>query len=219
MDGGRKSEAATEVFTPDDITAPSEASATKEVATPNRFTATEDALDRALNATPFRFLDLPAELRMWIYRELLAPTSHVSFRLRDKHTFGGVIGSSLNPAILRTSQQVFGEAKDILHQENNVCIKVDVWFGSRWMLSDGPVAPASLPRFESLMLLLLVGHGGSLATGSHANVDWRVLQAMTGLRRVSVAYIDEAAQRNKVGTKKALLTQVVERLPADCDMQ
>ncbi|TKA63706.1 hypothetical protein B0A55_10384, partial [Friedmanniomyces simplex] len=73
-DGGRKSEAATEVTSPVDITTPIETSATNEVTTPNYFTATDETLDGTLNASPFRFLDIPAELRMWIYRELLAPT-------------------------------------------------------------------------------------------------------------------------------------------------
>ncbi|KAK5685558.1 hypothetical protein LTS10_003639 [Elasticomyces elasticus] len=81
---------------------------------------------------PFRFLDLPAELRAWVYRELLAPVGQVSFsevHLRD-HALQNPLTASLSPAILRTSRQIHHEAKDIPYDENTIFICADLFYES-----------------------------------------------------------------------------------------
>ena len=67
--------------------------------------------------TAFRLVDLPVELRMMIYRELLLSKVRV---IRAQYgTYRRPLGNeTLYPAILRTCRQVHAEAYMVLYGEN-----------------------------------------------------------------------------------------------------
>ncbi|KAK5699462.1 hypothetical protein LTR17_023232 [Elasticomyces elasticus] len=181
----------------------------------------ESAADTPL--IPFRFLDLPAELRVWVYRELLAPVGQVSFsevHLRD-HAHQNPLTVSLSPAILRTSRQIHHEAKDIPYDENTILICADLFYESSWLLAKCQMSPAALQRFTSTVLLVQDWQrdSGRPLIQDYSKVDWRPLQAMTGLKRFSIVCFNNLKKPANLEERTALMRQIIERLPVKCTVE
>ncbi|KAK3657813.1 hypothetical protein LTR56_002192 [Elasticomyces elasticus] len=181
----------------------------------------ESAADTPL--IPFRFLDLPAELRVWVYRELLAPVGQVSFseiHLRDHaHQTSNTV--SLSPAILRTSRQIHHEAKDIPYDENTIFICADLFYESSWLLAKCQMSPAALQRFTSTVLLVQDWQrdSGRPLIQDYSKVDWRPLQTMTGLKCFSIVCFNNMKKPVNLEERTALMRQIIERLPAKCTVE
>ncbi|KAK5735212.1 hypothetical protein LTR17_008380 [Elasticomyces elasticus] len=172
---------------------------------------------------PFRFLDLPAELRVWVYRELLAPVGQVGsseFHLGG-YAHQNISTSSLSPAILRTSRQIHHEAKDIPYDENTIFVSADLFYRSSCLLAKFQMSPAALPRFTSAVFLVQDWQrdAGRPIGYDYGTVDWRPLQAMTGLKRFSIVCLNNLNKPANLNERTALMRQIIERLPAKCTVE
>lgn len=80
---------------------------------------------------PFRFLDLPAELRNWVYRDVLAP-GYIGFHERHyslaDQKWRMVRQTTCEADIVVTCRQVHNEAKNIIF-ENTVCVTASTMVG------------------------------------------------------------------------------------------
>lgn len=168
----------------------------------------------------FRFLDLPPELRMWVYRQLLAPTGHISLRSPGDHfgTLGVTPRGVVTPGMLRTCKLVYEEAREILYEENTVCLNVHVDFSCWAMIQKRQMPDHVLPRLRSVMLVLDFVGPNDVVVENVEKCDWRQLQALTGLRGARICLIERGDLRDRVDVKTALLAEVVERLPLGCEI-
>lgn len=167
-------------------------------------TRTSDTL-----STPFQFLDLPAELRTWVYREALVARGPVSLRSCLHHLPLGT-NPVLNTALLSTCSQIRKEAKDLMLENTYI---VNVFFnGVRSVIHRQQLPDHIRPRIRNLAFVLdgTRGNGGAS--------DWQPLQSLTSLKRMTITAID-CPTLHSLFMCANLIKEIVERIPADCEIQ
>lgn len=179
-------------------------------------------------ARPFRFLDLPAELRNWVYEELLVSKSGCLSmqRLGDVEHFEGVKFethySGCHPAILVACKQIHREAKDILYQENTFMATVSAQPGTRPTLQRARFPLSMLPRLTSVVLVVdSIVDGGVFRNlpPDYVKMNWMALQSLTGLKNLRICNVERQGQSQHEDHRKyknLLLKEIIERIPADC---
>ncbi|KAK5125279.1 hypothetical protein LTR85_000955 [Meristemomyces frigidus] len=174
-----------------------------------------------VNEISFRFLDLPPELRLWVYREALAP-GHIALHsngnnhLTDENRH--VTPAHLAPNLLRICKLVHKEAREILYSENTICINVACEHGCKPLISQAQVPDTALPRLKSVMLVFDTVHANNLVVDVLQLCDWRQLPGMTGLKQARICMMDRSDLVGRMNHKVALLEHVIERLPAGCKL-
>ncbi|EME41998.1 hypothetical protein DOTSEDRAFT_25657 [Dothistroma septosporum NZE10] len=182
---------------------------------------------------PFRFLDLPAEMRNIVYRELLVSKTGYIFLAGRPYTIGETGAQNLQPelrqgldsdcdsAILGSCKQTYDEAKDILYCENKIIMSFKVEKSNRPFLANTRIGSSSLARITSLTLILDMCSAGSNGAWTHRFfneqdfeklVCWRELQLMTALKHLRLTVVERAEPDHP----QAMLTQIMERIPATC---
>lgn len=175
----------------------------------------------APNIPPFRFLDLPPELRVSVYRELLAP-GHISIR-QPKHDGPRTVVATfaLYPAILRTSRQIYKESRDILYNDNTVLLNVHLTLGcGRTNMINAEHMPwAKLARLRNVTFVVHAAAPNDVTISGPFRCDWRQFQAMIGLKGARICVLERQDQQGPpkyLEYKTLLLKEIIERMPADC---
>lgn len=102
-----------------------------------------------MGAQPFRFLELPREIRNYVYMLLLCNFEAAVVLVRsDRDTVARITQHKYNieTAILATNRQIHSEARGILLQETQF-VKVDVQFQDRREAIKGIFVPTRVPIF------------------------------------------------------------------------
>ena len=102
----------------------------------------------------FAFIDLPTEIRLLIYKELLVRKggAKLSFCLDDHHkAYNRALKIFIHPAILRTCKAVYNEASSILYTDNIfelLCVFLQIGKSYLWYRTWGssPLLPCPNPR-------------------------------------------------------------------------
>ncbi|CAK3942451.1 Hypothetical predicted protein [Lecanosticta acicola] len=192
------------------------------------------------NDKPFRFLDLPAELRNGVYRELLVTRSGYlsTHRLGDTSYIQAEQGGTkfdlhspgCHPAILETCKQVYKEAKSVLYVENVIVARLTANIGTKSVFKMGRMRPSTLPHLTNLVLSVdSIKFDGGLrgafagVSPNYAKLNWYALQSLTGLKKLRICNIERENQKcdfpeDHLKHKTALLEQIIERIPANCDL-
>ncbi|KAF7196195.1 hypothetical protein HII31_02596 [Pseudocercospora fuligena] len=173
----------------------------------------------------FQFLELPAELRNWVYREHLAPMGYICLLTRDWH---GVhhsqpedftdIASGADISILSTNRQIHSEAKSILYRENNVCCVGLISTSIQPFIDIHTLPNSALPLLASLTLIC--DHRPNENQGQHwyERVNWMQLQGMTTLKNIRICIVEREEQRDENLYKQFILQNIIERIPEDCEI-
>lgn len=181
-----------------------------------------------VRAQPLRFLDLPPELRNWVYEELLvSKTGYLSMkRLGDVDHFKGVKlethYSGCHPAILAACKLVHREAKDILYQMNTIVSTVNAHPGTRPTLQMARFPLSMFPRLTSVVLVVdSIVDGGVFRDlpPDYGKMNWMALQSLTGLKNLRICNVERLGQSQREDHQKhknQLLKEIIERIPADC---
>ncbi|KAK4549170.1 hypothetical protein LTR36_007628 [Oleoguttula mirabilis] len=170
---------------------------------------------------PFRFLDLPPELRVWVYRKLLAP-GHISLRSCANNQLMavslGVTPNHLAPKLLRAGKLIHKEACDMLYAENTICINVSLLFGCEPMIAKRQVPNTTLPRLKSVMLMFDTVSPNDMVVNALGHCDWRQLAGMMGLTHARICMIERDNLKDRADHRSSLLEHLIERLPANCKL-
>ncbi|EME39991.1 hypothetical protein DOTSEDRAFT_74750 [Dothistroma septosporum NZE10] len=186
---------------------------------------------------PFRFLQLPAEMRNLIYGLLLAPDGHIGLlklqcTAEDRHLKDVVfpdarlrftcdaehyILSGCSPQILAVCQQIYGEAKQIMYEENTVCATVAIWTGVL-VLNKCLLPDSMLRRLTSLLLACDAAESSTMDSEWFTQLPWKQLQDLTSLRNLRLSLIERESQNDTTRSKKFILEHILERIPASCNV-
>ncbi|KAK4549171.1 hypothetical protein LTR36_007629 [Oleoguttula mirabilis] len=148
---------------------------------------------------PFRFMDLPPELRTWVYREALVLGTVELLSCKHGNPFG--VTPSLTVGLLATCHQINHEAKGLIFENTFIA---ESWPASKLMIKPKLIPHHVLPQLTSLTLGLEIG----------LDHDWRQMQAMTGLKEIKVRGLQD--EQVKEAHCRAVITNILESLPATC---
>lgn len=192
--------------------------------------ANQDAI-ASIEQQPFRFLDLPAELRTWVYRHALAPTGNLMPKYRTIQSNDGDnvvvagITPSITPALIQANRQLKSEIGDMLYSENTIYITADN-IGATVMpvfCQGNRLTPDTFAKLQHVVLTLDMGsRNDSFAYKclDYKRCDWMQLQYLTALKDIRIRMIKnpETDQDRREELPK-VLKQVIERLPAACEVK
>lgn len=168
---------------------------------------TEPQVERdPVTAEPFRFLDLPAELRNRVYRLCLVPTGFLSLQSCAHQVPLGTY-PALTLGILSTNKQIAEEAKDIIF-ENTVVANMILFAHTKPIVHRSQMPWHVLSSLTKLTLIV---------EGHNTDVDWTPLQALTSLKVLRVATIQDG-DSDKTDALVPLLERIIPRVPRDCIM-
>ncbi|KAK4497214.1 hypothetical protein PRZ48_011664 [Zasmidium cellare] len=172
---------------------------------------------------PFRFLDLPAEMRNNVYRELMVP-GHISFDYcsyshghdpRDRATV--IRQTTCKTQILATCRQIYDEAKDILF-ENCVCVTGGTLEGMYPVIPQSLLPDRILSKLTSMTISMVHTKSARSVRKDIQKLNWRQFQQMTGLKNLRISIIEREDQAGDPTDKKFMIEQIVERVPKDCEI-
>ncbi|EME77753.1 uncharacterized protein MYCFIDRAFT_84851 [Pseudocercospora fijiensis CIRAD86] len=173
----------------------------------------------------FRFLDLPAELRNWVYREHLAPMGYICLYTRDWHGVNHThpedstdIASGADISILSTNRQIHSEAKSILYRENNLCCVGLISTSFQPIIDIHTLPNSALPLLASLTLICDHRPSENQGQNWYQRVNWMQLQSMTTLKNIRICIVEREEQRDENAYKKFILQNIIERVPQDCEV-
>ena len=166
---------------------------------------------------PFRLFDLPPELRVWIYRHVLAP-GYIGLR---NHKYGGSVRKRVAPQdigteLLRTCKQVYKESRQLLLGENTICISVDSGLGHTAMINRSQVPDVMLSKLQDVTFVIDLPQNRNQEHVNLRLMDWRQFQAMTDLKKARICIADDVEQRSSKTRVTDLMELVIERLPMNC---
>ncbi|KAK4612024.1 hypothetical protein CLAFUW4_13263 [Fulvia fulva] len=208
-----------------------------EVLDENKSSTDNGATKASLPARPFCFLELPAEMRNLVYRLLLAPDGHIGLT-KLVHTANGrylkdvlfpdrncrnSCGanyyklSGCSPQILAVCQQIYDEAKQIMYEENTVCVTASTYDGVL-VLNQRLLPDRTLPRLTSLMLVCDAADRSGIERGWFSQLPWKQLQDLTSLKSLRISMIERETDSNTTDSKAWILEEVLERIPAACQV-
>ncbi|KAF2166263.1 hypothetical protein M409DRAFT_23455 [Zasmidium cellare ATCC 36951] len=172
---------------------------------------------------PFRFLDLPAELRNWIYLEVMTP-GHISLNY-GSYSLGQVPKDKLDKVkqtkcetqILATCRQIHDEAKDILY-ENTVCVASNNVDGMYPVIRQSLLPNHALSRLTSLTFAMVATKGPRQVYKELRRLNWTQFQHMTGLKKLRICIIEREDEAGETSQKRWILEQIIERVPKDCEV-
>ena len=164
-------------------------------------------------STPFRLMDLPAELRTWVYRATLCPTGAISLRSCDHHLpFGAA--PTLGVRLLATCKQVHDEAKDLLFQ-NTVIANAMVEGGTtRTALHRSQLPDHSILRITSLVIVM-----DCATRHPEQRMDWRPLEKMTSLMSLRICAFESQDNKFSIERWSLLLKAMFATLPQICSIR
>lgn len=170
---------------------------------------------------PFRFLDLPAELRNWVYRELMAP-GYIGFDQRNYYqhesdrSYMGIRSRTVRTDILRTCRQIQHEAKNILY-ENTVCTTASTSETILPVISQRLLPDRVLSRLTSLTAVFITVRSPRLKE-QFERLHWKQFQEMTSLKKLRICIVEREDQIDETNEKRWMLEQIIERVPKDCQL-
>lgn len=173
--------------------------------------------------TYFRFMDLPAELRNRVYVELLAPTGFILLsRLETpsgcKPSRELLVESGSELEILRVSKDIYKEAKSILYRENTVCVAAAIEVSTYPCIDTRLLPNSKLPLLASVTLVVDFRADGEKDNAWIDRVHWQQLQKLTTLKHLRICFVESARLQDENSHKKLMLKNILERIPADCQL-
>lgn len=170
---------------------------------------------------PFRFLDLPAEMRNLIYRELLSPAPGYIRLLTLQHSIKTTDGrpaysrrTKCQPLVLASCKQAYKEAVDIMYQENTVVICAQICNGNYPIINKRLLPDHVLPKLTSVVLVVENGTTSVANRPDFKTVHWKQLQELTALQELRICMVERKDRPEK--EKQWILEHIIERIPASC---
>ncbi|KAK5125280.1 hypothetical protein LTR85_000956 [Meristemomyces frigidus] len=149
--------------------------------------------------SPFRFMDLPAELRTWVYREALVPG--LVRLLSCKHGNPSGVTPLLTVGLLATSYQINDEAKGLLFENT---FMADSYPAFKLKIKPKLIPHHVLPQLTSMTLGLEIA----------LKHDWRQMQAMTGL--LAIRLFGDGNEKVTDAHCRDVIQNILESLSATC---
>ncbi|CAK4001433.1 Hypothetical predicted protein [Lecanosticta acicola] len=172
------------------------------------------------NEMTFRFLDLPAEMRNLVYRELLAPApGYIGLTHRGRSFLGSaksVRQSHCRPLLLATCKQIHKEAAGIMYQENTVMICAKACMTNHPMIRKELLPDPVLSKLTSLVLVLENRVYHQMRRRDMDGVHWKQIQDMTALKKIRICIVEPKGTPDV--EKVWMLEHIMERIPADCSV-
>ncbi|KAF2773807.1 hypothetical protein EJ03DRAFT_347215 [Teratosphaeria nubilosa] len=164
---------------------------------------------------PFRLLDLPPELRLWIYRHLLAPMGSISLRSCGHHFPLQVLSGIHSTKIPRVCKLVNQEAMSVLFGDNTIITSFKLEGGTTVPPMNNKKLPdCVLPQLTSLTLVIDVTSWWTHYTG-----DLRQVQAMTGLKKLRICAITSSKEEEQdVENWTRVIGEFLARVPVSCQV-
>ena len=138
-----------------------------------------------------RLLDLPAELRIRIYGEVLAPTGTLCLTATKAKRYA--VTPMIGPGLLSTCRQIHHEARDIIFEQNRICLTIDCHKTAWPVIAAKQIPQLVLQRLQHLGLIL---DTATLFYDTYNDVDWRALTALVSLRTLQIAIVRQTTESN-----------------------
>lgn len=174
---------------------------------------------------PFRFLELPAELRNWVYAEQLAPQGYIALGYHSKRSHYSKAGSDYHTDsecdlnILLTSRQVYEEAKAFLYRENTVCLTGRFSGYLHSVFHHHGLRKGLLSQLASISMVCDYRQESyNDQVWLEKGCDWRALQDLTTLKRLRICVVQRQDSHGNDEFLKVLLKNILDRIPADCEV-
>ena len=165
---------------------------------------------------PFRFLNLPPELRTWIYKEVLSP-GLVSLRTCAHHIPYGT-SPNITPGLLVTCKQINEEAAGLV-LENTFIVDLYASHTPTHRIMHRQHMPDHI--LTQITSLILVVDLGTIHADEFANVEanWRPLALLTSLQHLSIAGLPGALDTNDGSGWLRVIEEIVARTPSGCSIE
>ncbi|CZT15243.1 uncharacterized protein RCC_12223 [Ramularia collo-cygni] len=160
----------------------------------------------------FRFMDLPAELRDWVYKLSIIPTGFISLRSCAHHMPAGVF-PAIATSIFGVSKAVNKEAEGLL-LDNTIIVNGCLEWGSRSAIHRAQLPEHIIPLIKSLVIVI----DFTRVVRTARVADWRVAQGMIGLKRLRICGIAIDPANCPSSELSTYLGIILERVPADCEV-
>lgn len=161
----------------------------------------------------FRFMDLPAEMRVLVYKSAITPTGFISLR-SCAHHMPASVHPPIATSIFQLSKLVSKEAEGLL-MDNTIIVNGCLEFGSRPAIHRSQLPEHILPHIQSLVLVVdftRIVHTMRVA-------DWRAAQGLIGLKKLRICGIAKPDLKQQLSDwVMTHLRMILERVPADCEV-